>query len=1030
MSSGWRAIVALVTALVTASGLAFLQASQTQPAAASGQLTLRIIVVSSADEAARIAQRLAAGENFIALAAKVSLDASAESGGLLGRVSPSTLRPELRNALQGLGVGQTSPVVRIPTGFAILKVVADTEDAPVKDPGPALAATGSVKYAIDVSGMGEALVAMNQSAHPSDWDVDPRALCDMRRQSIAAVQAALERDATPASAADPVQSHYLLGQTFAYQGKMDRSIEEFQKAREIALVQAPSTILTLEETLGIAYLHRSGFENGVYQHPADLCLLSPAGTRALPKTADAEKAVEHFLRYLAQRPDDLEVKWLLNLAYMSTGGYPGKVPPADLIPPSALASAEDVGRFADVAPQAGLTSFASAGGLIVDDFDNDGRFDVVTSSVNSCEAMHFFHRNADGTFTDQSVQAGVSDQMGSLNILQADYNNDGFTDILMLRGGWEFPQRKTLLRNNGNGTFTDVTVASGLAKPATQTQAAVWTDINNDGFLDLFVGTEHSPAQLFLNKGDGTFVDIARPAGVNRTAFTKGVTAGDFDNDGWPDLFVSNIGGPNFLYHNNHDGTFTDVAKPAGVGAVSQGFATWFFDYDNDGWPDLFVTSYFTSVDETVRTYLGLPHNAATLKLYRNQGDWSFQDVTRQAGLDKVFMPMGANFGDIDNDGFLDIYLGTGNPIVRIAGAERAAAQSGRQVLHRRDDFVWHGRDAQRARRGVRRHGQRRRRGAAVRGRRGDAGRRARDAAVPQPGARQRLDHAEARGREVQPRRGRRAHQGHGGRRRPRHACDLPHRRQRRILRRVTAGAAHRPGQERAHRRRGGPVADHQHPAALRPPGEEPVARDHRRLADAGPARAPEAAARRGTDTMTAWLRLIRFAAVAIALLPSEAGAAAQKDGQYAMRGMVMKVAASRKSFIVSHDSVPDVMDAMMMSFDVREPKDLDGIEPGMTVTFSLVAKAGSVYAEQVRIRPYQSAEQDPLTARRLALLKKMTSASPVARAGGRPVRPGLHVDRPGAAAGHAVGVPRQGRGDQFHLHQLRPAAVLFPHRQ
>ena len=92
------------------------------------------------------------------------------------------------------------------------------------------------------------------------------------------------------------------------------------------------------------------------------------------------------------------------------------------------------------------------------------------------------------------------------------------------------------------------------------------------------------------------------------------------------------------------------------------GFATWFFDYDNDGWPDLFVTSYFTSVDESARTYLRLPHNAPTLKLYRNLGDGSFRDVTSEVGLDKVFMPMGANFGDIDNDGFLDIYLGTGNP--------------------------------------------------------------------------------------------------------------------------------------------------------------------------------------------------------------------------------------------------------------------------------------------------------------------------------------------------------------------------------
>jgi hypothetical protein len=140
------------------------------------------------------------------------------------------------------------------------------------------------------------------------------------------------------------------------------------------------------------------------------------------------------------------------------------------------------------------------------------------------------------------------------------------------------------------------------------------------------------------------------------------VVAADYDNDGWPDLYVSNFQGENRLYHNNHDNTFTEVAHEAGVLGNGRGFAAYFFDYDNDGWPDIFVTSYFTSVDETVRTYLGLPHNATSLKLYRNLGNGTFKDVTRETGLNKVFMPMGGNFGDFDNDGFLDIYLGTGNP--------------------------------------------------------------------------------------------------------------------------------------------------------------------------------------------------------------------------------------------------------------------------------------------------------------------------------------------------------------------------------
>src|SRR4029077_17277231 len=242
------------------------------------------------------------------------------------------------------------------------------------------------------------------------------------------------------------------------------------------------------------------------------------------------------------------------------------------------------------------------------------------------------------------------------------YNNDGCKDILILRGGWEVPQRKSLLKNNCDGTFTDVTAASGLAAPATSTQTAVWIDIDNDGMLDLFVGNEDRPAQLFLNKGGGRFEDISHAAGIDRLSFTKAVAAGDYDNDGFPDLDVSHYAGRYFLYPNKHDKAFTEVAAAAGVPGTGRGFGTWFFDYDNDGWLDLFVTSYFMSIAETPRTYLDLPHNATTLKLYRNLGNGSFRDVTREVGLEKVYMPMGANFGDIDNDGFPDIYLGTGNP--------------------------------------------------------------------------------------------------------------------------------------------------------------------------------------------------------------------------------------------------------------------------------------------------------------------------------------------------------------------------------
>jgi hypothetical protein len=429
----------------------------------------------------------------------------------------------------------------------------------------------------------------------------------------------------------------------------------------------PHALPVATEMLGAAYLHKAEMDNGAYRTPSDLCLIPPAPGRKHANSSDAEKAIEQFLAYLRQQPDDLEVRWLLNLAYMMVGRYPDGVPSAYVIPPARFGSADGVPRFRDVAVETGLNVFATAGGVIVDDFGS-GRLDVLTSNFYSCDALHYFSGNGDGTFSPRKVP-GLTDQVGGLNMLQTDYDNDGCKDVLLLRGGWEAPQRKSLLRNNCDGTFTDVTAAVGLARPATSTQTAAWTDINNDGRLDLFVGNEDTTAQLFLNTGKG-FEDISRAAGVDRPAgvdagripYTKGVATGDFDNDGFQDLYVSNYDGTSFLYHNNHDNTFTDVARTAGAPGSGRGFATWFFDYDNDGWLDIFATSYFMSVDETARTYLGLPHNATTLKLYRNMRNGTFRDVTRDVGLDKVFMPMGSGFGDIDNDGFLDIYLGMGTP--------------------------------------------------------------------------------------------------------------------------------------------------------------------------------------------------------------------------------------------------------------------------------------------------------------------------------------------------------------------------------
>jgi tetratricopeptide (TPR) repeat protein len=634
----------------------------------SASVALRLIVLNSADEAARIRTELQNGADFAVLAREKSIDATSVDGGLLGKVDPATLREEMRTAIRGLGPGQVSPVFRLPSGFAIAKVIEPGELTGIEDSRrarqAAIRAEGSIRFDLNVSGLNEADAALNNFAKPAGWNLDLSQACATRRQSLADVTDRAEKMAADDSSRPPTDTmslHIALGQIHIYRAEMDQAIAQFEAALRIASTAAPRAVPDIEELLGVAYLHRSEMANDVYAHPGERCLFPIRPEFKYLKTADSQKAIEHLMASLQQRPNDIETRWLLNLAHMTMGNHPSGVPQEYLLAPSLFASAEDIGRFRDVAPRTGLNIFSEAGGLIVDDFDNDGLFDIVTSSWDFCAPMHFFHNNGDGTFTDRTAQSGLDKQLGGLNLIQADYNNDGCLDILVLRGGWQTAQRKSLLRNNCNGTFTDVTKEAGLAQP-TSTQTAVWADINNDGYLDLYVGNENGPNQLFLNNGDGTFKDISHASGTDLTAYTKAVVAADYDDDGYVDLYVSNYRGDNALYHNNHDGTFTDVAPQAGVTGSGHGFPAWFFDYDNDGRPDILASSYALSVEESVRTYMGLPHNSPTMRLYRNLGNGAFRDVTVETGLDKVFMPMGSNFGDVDNDGYPDIYFGTGDP--------------------------------------------------------------------------------------------------------------------------------------------------------------------------------------------------------------------------------------------------------------------------------------------------------------------------------------------------------------------------------
>ncbi len=631
------------------------------------EIPLAVIVVATEGEAQNVLQRLGKGEDFASLARQLSIDPTANQSGYIGSRDPVTLRPELRLALAGLQPGQTTKIVKIPAGYCVVRVLtgAPSENIVPTDPGrlQALSAQGALRLTADFSGYTEALVAFNRFDKAPGWEYDLHLACDARTQSAASAIDRLSSyignsgagaDAATLGVADAVLAHF-----FSYRGQMDQAIRYWDAAHELANGRALSQAAVLEESLGVAYLHRAGeglYDKFVFPVPMKATAVTPA------QKADLAKAAEYFLKVLNSQPDNTEVKWLLNLSHLLAGDYPAAVPANFLIAPATFQSAEDSARFIDVALDTGLNRYGRAGGAIIDDFDNDGLFDVVVSNMDDCEPLRYFHNNGDGRFTDRAAQAGLARQTGGLNIIQTDYNNDGCKDILILRGGWEYARRKSLLKNNCNGTFTDVTRESGLLSGVTSTQTAVWTDIDNDGNLDLFLGNENGPAQLFLNKGDGTFEDISHAAGIDQPGFTKAVVAADYDNDGYPDLFVSNFSGRSILYHNNHDCTFTEVSREAGININTGTFGAWFFDYDNDGWPDLFVAGYYASVEDVMFGYLGIPQEGKTLRLYKNLGGGKFKEVTAEVGLDRAFLPMGLNFGDIDNDGYLDFYLGSGNP--------------------------------------------------------------------------------------------------------------------------------------------------------------------------------------------------------------------------------------------------------------------------------------------------------------------------------------------------------------------------------
>ena len=321
----------------------------------------------------------------------------------------------------------------------------------------------------------------------------------------------------------------------------------------------------------------------------------------------------------------------------------------------------------------------------MDDFDNDGLPDIVMSSFDPRTPMAIYKNLGTGKFEDVTEAAGVADQLGGLTCVQTDYNNDGLLDILLMRGAWytrERAVRPSLLRNLGGMRFDDVTVEAGLQTPM-NSLAAQWADYDNDGWLDLIMCGEDQRNRLYRNKRDGKFEEVAVSAGVvGEPDFQgKGVAWIDYNNDRYPDLFFTHLSDTSArFYVNNRDGTFSERTEELGIDGPKAGYSCWSWDYDNDGWLDLYANCYERDMIAGVKSITGEPHDLEHGRLYRNKGGHGFEDMTEKVGLDLVLYCMGSNFGDFDNDGYPDMYLGTGdtdissllpNRMLRNIGAEK-----------------------------------------------------------------------------------------------------------------------------------------------------------------------------------------------------------------------------------------------------------------------------------------------------------------------------------------------------------------------
>ena len=362
------------------------------------------------------------------------------------------------------------------------------------------------------------------------------------------------------------------------------------------------------------------------------------------------------------------------------------------------------GTFTDVTEQSGVAGGGYGMGIAVGDYDGDGFPDLYVTQYGR---SILYHNNGDGTFTDVTDKAGVAAPGWASSAVWFDYDNDGRLDLFVCRfvefdksknkfcgderKGERYyciprvyaPAKSWLFHNNGNGTFTDVTQESGIGKVLGKAWGVVATDVNNDGWMDLFVANDTVANFLFVNKHNGKFEEMGLGAGVaysqdGRERSGMGVDSADFDQDGWQDLFVTNVDQEMYsIYRNNHDLTFDDVAGSTGLGRLTRLMSGWglkFFDYDNDGNVDLFIANGHP--DDKIEEHSSHVMYKEPLLLFHNNGRGGWENMSAAAGpaFSQTFAARGMAIGDFNNDGALDVLVAVngGAPLLlkNVASAE------------------------------------------------------------------------------------------------------------------------------------------------------------------------------------------------------------------------------------------------------------------------------------------------------------------------------------------------------------------------